>query len=136
MQPKGVLETVLYADDLEVAQAFYSKVLGLEIIRSDARQVFFRCGDGVLLIFNPDETQKPVSATARFPVPPHGTRGSGHACFRASAAEINRWKSRLEENRVVIEADFIWPSGGRSIYFRDPAGNSLEFAEPSIWGLK
>ncbi|MGN6582964.1 MAG: glyoxalase/bleomycin resistance/extradiol dioxygenase family protein, partial [Rhizobiaceae bacterium] len=26
-------------------------------------------------------------------------------------------------------------SGGRSIYFRDPAGNSIEFAEPRIWGL-
>jgi len=31
--------------------------------------------------------------------------------------------------------DFEWPQGGRSIYFRDPAGNSLEFAEPRIWRL-
>jgi hypothetical protein len=36
---------------------------------------------------------------------------------------------------VAIEADFEWPKGGRSIYFRDPAGNSVEFAEPRIWGL-
>ena len=36
---------------------------------------------------------------------------------------------------VTIEADFDWPDGGRSIYFRDPAGNCLEFAEPRIWGL-
>ena len=36
---------------------------------------------------------------------------------------------------VEIEVDYLWPGGGRSIYFRDPAGNSLEFAEPSIWGL-
>jgi hypothetical protein len=36
---------------------------------------------------------------------------------------------------VAIEADFEWPKGGRSIYFRDPAGNCLEFAEPKIWGL-
>jgi len=35
----------------------------------------------------------------------------------------------------VIEADFTWPGGGRSIYFRDPAGNAIEFAEPRIWGL-
>jgi catechol 2,3-dioxygenase-like lactoylglutathione lyase family enzyme len=26
-------------------------------------------------------------------------------------------------------------TGGRSIYFRDPSGNSLEFAEPRIWGI-
>jgi hypothetical protein len=37
---------------------------------------------------------------------------------------------------VEIESDFLWPSGGRSIYFRDPAGNCLEFADPRIWGLK
>ena len=35
----------------------------------------------------------------------------------------------------AIEADFEWPGGGRSIYFRDPAGNCLEFAEPRIWKL-
>jgi catechol 2,3-dioxygenase-like lactoylglutathione lyase family enzyme len=27
------------------------------------------------------------------------------------------------------------PRGGRSFYFRDPAGNSLELATPRIWGL-
>ncbi|HUH50108.1 MAG TPA: glyoxalase/bleomycin resistance/extradiol dioxygenase family protein, partial [Mycoplana sp.] len=26
-------------------------------------------------------------------------------------------------------------TGARSIYFRDPAGNSLECAEPGLWGL-
>ena len=26
-----------------------------------------------------------------------------------------------------------WPNGARSIYVRDPAGNSLEFAEPALW---
>jgi hypothetical protein len=36
---------------------------------------------------------------------------------------------------VAIESDFAWPGGGRSLYFRDPAGNSLEFAEPAIWHL-
>ncbi len=136
MNPDGVLESVLYADDLDAAQAFYSGTLGLEIIRpADGRQVFFRCGDGVLLIFNAAETEKPVAAGSPFPVPPHGTRGAGHLCFRASAGQIALWKARLEKAGVEIEADFNWPSGGRSIYFRDPAGNSLEFAEPNIWGL-
>lgn len=137
MQPAGILESAIYVDDLEAAQAFYSGILGLEIIKpADGRQVFFRCGQGVLLVFNAAETSKPVSADARFPVPPHGTKGAGHVCFRASAQEIEDWKSVLEANGVEIEADFVWPSGGRSIYFRDPAGNSIEFAEPNIWGLE
>ena len=135
MTPAGILETILYADDLAAIESFYTQILGFEIVRSDDRQVFFRCGDGMLLIFNPAETREPVGDGARFPVPPHGASGPGHVCFRADSEEIGKWKSHLEANGVTIESDFVWPSGGRSIYFRDPAGNSLEFAEPNIWGL-
>ena len=34
---------------------------------------------------------------------------------------------------VAIESEVSWPNGGHSIYIRDPAGNSLEFATPDIW---
>jgi hypothetical protein len=34
----------------------------------------------------------------------------------------------------VIEKEFGWPRGGRSIYFRDPAGNSVELVTPGLWG--
>ena len=61
--------------------------------------------------------------------------GPGHLCFSATGEEIARWKADLLAKGVAIEADFEWPNGGRSIYFRDPSGNSLEFAEPRIWGL-
>lgn len=136
MTPSVVLESALYADDLDAAEAFYGGVLGLErIARVGSRHVFFRCGPGVVLIFNPAETAVPPAPDAKLPVPPHGARGDGHLCFAASAAEIDAWRERLTAEGVAIEADFEWPQGGRSIYFRDPAGNSLEFAEPRIWGL-
>lgn len=135
MTPAGILETTLYAGDLDAAETFWRDVIGLEpIVRAGNRHVFFRCGDGVLLIFNPQETSKP-SANPALPVPPHGATGPGHMCMRASGQEIDRWRAHLELNGVEIEADFRWPSGGRSIYFRDPAGNSIEFAEPIIWGI-
>ncbi len=88
----------------------------------------------MLLVFNPEATRIPASAGA-LPVPPHGADGPGHICFRASAADIERWRARLEAQNIEIEADFEWPGGGRSIYFRDPAGNCLEFAESRIWKL-
>lgn len=135
MRVSAILETVLYADQLDAAEAFYADLLGLErIARAGNRHVFFRCGGQVLLIFNPAETIVPASAGA-LPVPPHGAVGPGHVCFKASAQEIDAWRARLEAAGVAIEADFEWPQGGRSIYFRDPAGNCLEFAEPKIWGL-
>ena len=89
----------------------------------------------MLLLFNAEATGMPPAPDARLPVPPHGARGQGHLCFAATADEIERWKAALEAKGVAIEADFEWPNGGRSIYFRDPSGNSLEFAEPRIWGL-
>jgi catechol 2,3-dioxygenase-like lactoylglutathione lyase family enzyme len=136
LRPEGVLETVLYARDLEATEQFWRDVLGLEpFSRMDGRQLFYRCGNQVLLIFNPDATIVPPKEGA-LPVPPHGATGEGHVCFRASAEDIADWRAHLVAKGIAIESDFVWPaSGGRSIYFRDPAGNCLEFAEPKIWGL-
>jgi catechol 2,3-dioxygenase-like lactoylglutathione lyase family enzyme len=89
----------------------------------------------MLLIFNPSETERPPG-DAGLPVPPHGARGAGHLAFAASGAEMERWCRRLAEAGVEIEADFRWPNGARSIYVRDPAGNSVEFAEPGLWGIE
>src|SRR5262245_39077155 len=127
MTPAGILETVLYAEDLGAAEAFYLEVLGLTpFARVAGRHLFYRCGSQVLLIFNPQATCVP---------PAPGAPGPALICFRASASEIEGWAGRLAAKGIAIEADFEWPGGGRSIYFRDPAGNCLEFAEPRIWGL-
>lgn len=137
MQPAAILEAALYVSDLDKAEQFYGGVLGLErIVRVEGRHVFFRCGKGVVLLFNADATEIPPAPDARLPVPPHGARGPGHLCFSASAQEIEIWKDRLQKESIEIEADFEWPSGGRSIYFRDPFNNSLEFAEPRIWNIE
>jgi catechol 2,3-dioxygenase-like lactoylglutathione lyase family enzyme len=137
MTPRGILETVLYARDLGAIEDFYRRALGLEpFAKAEGRHVFYCVGEQMLLIFNPVATTKPPADDAELPVPPHGADGEGHVCFRASAAEITAMRTYLEKQGVYIEADFEWPGGGRSIYFRDPAGNCLEFAEPRIWNLQ
>ena len=65
----------------------------------------------------------------------HGTHGPGHACFAVAEDDLDGWKARLRAADVAIEQEMVWPRGGRSFYFRDPAGNSLELATPRIWGL-
>lgn len=128
-----ILEAALYATDLVAAERFYADVIGLTpIVRVPGRHVFFRLGAGVVLIFNPEATAQPGGNPA-LPVPPHGADGPGHLCIAAPGAELDRWRAHLEAHGVEIEADFRWPSGARSIYFRDPAGNSLELAEPRLW---
>lgn len=136
MTPAGILETVLYAADLDAAEAFYGGLLGLpRHAREGNRHVFFRCGNQMLLVFNPAGTRQPGRVPGRLPVPPHGADGPGHVCFRASRAEIEAWRAELARHGIAPEAEFDWPQGGRSLYLRDPAGNSVEFAEPRIWGL-
>lgn len=131
----AVLETVLYASDLDAIEAFYRNTLQLvPRAKVEGRHIFYRIGNQMLLFFDPEATGV-ASRDPKLPVPPHGARGPGHVCFAASAAEIEAWRAQLTKSGVAIEADFEWPGGGRSIYFRDPAGNCIEFAEPRIWGL-
>ncbi len=131
--PQAILEASLYVDDLAAAAEFYGEILGLEEIqRVEERHIFYRCGGSVLLLFRAEETRKPPS-NPRLPVPPHGAHGPGHVCFAQPRNEMNLMKQRLLDAGVAIEAEFDWPGGARSLYFRDPAGNSLEIAEPHLW---
>lgn len=131
--PSLILETAIYVDDLRAAEGFYGGLLGLERIgRVEGRHVFYRVGPGVLLVFDPAATEV-VDPKSPLPVPPHGARGPGHLCFAAEPLGLGPWRERLEAAGIGIEAEVAWPGGGRSLYFRDPAGNSLEVAESRIW---
>lgn len=137
MRIAGVLETCLYVDDLEGAERFYGRILGLQLFAKDPeRHLFFRCGDGMLLLFDPAQTRSTVTRVGGEIVPLHGAEGAGHVAFRVPADEISAWRARLEEAGVAIESEVPWPRGGSSIYFRDPAGNSLELAPAGIWGIR
>ena len=132
-KPQGILEAALYVDDLDVAEAFYGGVLGLKrISRHGNRHVFYRVGGTILLLFNATETRLPTD-NPRLPVPPHGTTGDGHVCFAMAGDDLDRLTDALAQAGVPVEADFRWPNGARSVYFRDPAGNSIEYAEPHLW---
>lgn len=127
----SVLETCLYASDLHESLRFYGEVLGLELIQFEPdRHLFFRLSSQVLLVFNPTVTSQPGQ-----PLPPHGSFGVGHVCFRVSQSEQSAWEEHLEKHSVSIEKIINWPQGGRSIYFNDPAGNLLEFASRELWGF-
>jgi len=131
MHPSRVLETCLYVDDIDAAQAFYGRMLGLDLDSRDGeRHVFFRCGDGMFLLFNPEQTRQLGGI-----IPPHGAKGAGHVAFAVTAGELPAWRERLREHSVDIEAEVTWPAGGQSLYVRDPAGNSVELTMPAIWKL-
>ena len=125
-----IVETSIYATDLNAMEAFYSRVLSFEIIDKEAgRHVFFRVGlSSVLLIFNADSTSHGHH------LPPHGATGPSHVAFGIKESLLTSWRARLVHHGIAIEKEQSWPRGGRSIYFRDPAGNSIELITPHVWG--
>jgi len=130
MKILSIVETAIYVDDLDAAEDFYQRVLGLSVIAiKQDRHVFFQVGDSdVLLAFNPKTTGAEEDT-------PHGATGPGHFALGIEMQSLDDWRNHLVAHDVVIEAEVEWPPGGKSIYFRDPAGNSVELVTPGVWRL-
>lgn len=127
----GIHESSLYVADLERVAAFYRDVFGFqEITRDLSRHVFLRAGADVLLLFDASATLRPTSG-----VPTHGGDGELHVAFDVPRDAIDAWRGVLEEAGVPIEAEITWPSGGRSLYVRDPENNSVELVSRGTWGF-
>jgi catechol 2,3-dioxygenase-like lactoylglutathione lyase family enzyme len=128
---KAVVEIAVYVDDLRAAETFYGTVLGLRVVgKEPGRHVFFQAGEAsVLLAFLADATLKGDQ------LPPHGATGPGHFALGIEAESFDAWRKLLHSHGVTVENEVEWPRGGRSLYFRDPAGNSVELVTPGVWGL-
>jgi len=128
-----VLETSLYADDLERAARFYEDVLELKVLTADSRfRAYDVGGQSVLLIFRRGATLE----TVRMPggtIPPHDGHGPLHIAFTIAADALTDWEARLGRHGVAIEGRTQWSRGGTSVYFRDPDGHLLELATPGLW---
>jgi catechol 2,3-dioxygenase-like lactoylglutathione lyase family enzyme len=126
----GLLETAVYGKDLAAMERFYVEVMGLEpVARTPGRNVVLRCGHAAVILFDPSAS---IRAGGTFP--PHGAPGFGHIAFVAQEDELPAWRARFAAAGVKVETEVVWPSGGHSLYVRDPAGNSVELAPPTLWG--
>ena len=93
----AVLETALYFDDLDRAQAFYEGVLGLSQTYADDRLIGYAIGKSVLLLFKRGAS----SETMHLPggtIPPHDGSGPLHMAFAISADELPRWEEHLRNS--------------------------------------
>lgn len=134
MKITGIVETCLYTNDLDNAEQFYSKLPGLHLTsKEEGRHLFYRCGNQMLLIFNPEHTSTEQTNVDGNLIPLHGASGAGHIAFSIPHQDIEKWKSFLKEINVEIESEVTWPKGFISLYFRDPAGNSLEVVSSNLW---
>ncbi|MFW6096792.1 MAG: VOC family protein [Chloroflexota bacterium] len=126
-----IAEAVLYVDDLPEATRFYQDILQLPLTASFGDASFLQTGrDSTLILFDRQKLRQRESV-----IPSHGADGQGHVAFAVEAEEMATWRARLRELGVDIEHEQNWPQGTHSIYFRDPAGNSVELIEASHYRL-
>jgi len=132
MKPNSILETILYANSLEESAWFYHEVLGFEMARemSELGIVLRVDPHHVLLIFDPKKSDLPDRA-----VPSHGARGPGHIAFRIPPNSYDAWIKQFSKHGIAIEQEIEWDrvDPGKSIYVRDPSGNSVELITADIW---
>src|SRR5882724_12979567 len=112
MQPSKIFETVLYAEDLAAAERFYHEALGLEVLERSNLTVVFRCGGGVLLIFDPRRVPHRIETFL-----PTGLQRSG------TLLSLQSWRTSMRggSNCVRLESPsnvrLIWMKAGiRSIF--------------------
>ena len=129
----GVVETCIYSGDLARSIRFYRDRLGLRLLESLDRLCAFAAGDHqVLLIFLVGGSVEPVQMPGGL-IPPHDGSGQSHFAFATPKEDLPAWKNHLTVQGIAIESEVDWPSGGKSLYFRDPDQNLVELATPGIW---
>lgn len=128
-----ILETALYCDRVDATAAFYGRLLDRAPMLDSNRLVAFDAGQGtVLLLFQRGESDSSLE-TPGGRVPGHAGAGPTHLAFAIGAGDVEAWKARLGELDIDIESEVTWERGGRSLYFRDPDGRSVELATPGLW---
>lgn len=140
----GLHEAALYVGDLRTAERFWRR-LGLQLVgKQEGRHVFFRAGRDMLLLFNAAATRGDSGLDGAGAsgsddsdsVPAHGADGPGHVALDVPDTDaLDAWREHLGVAGVEIEHEATWPSGGRSLYFRDPSGNSIELITRGSWGF-
>ncbi len=130
---EGLLETSLYARDLERTAAFYRDLFGFKPLVDTPRLVAFEiAARSVLLVFQAGATEDDV-VDARGTIPGHEGHGSPHLALAIAAEDLDAWRKRLFERGIEIVGEYRWPRGGVSLYIRDPDGALLELATPGLW---
>ena len=131
----GQLESSLYVEDLGKSKAFYQRVFGFEVLLEEERMVGMAVPGGtVLLLFKRGGSARPSQVPGGV-IPEHDGRGTLHLCFAIPLSALDDWERHLATLGIPVESRVAQSFGGRSLYFRDPDGHSLEVAVPGLWAI-
>jgi catechol-2,3-dioxygenase len=121
-----IIETALYVADLHRAANFYRQLFQFEtLLESDRLVALDVAGQSVLLLFPAGRTTNSITI--------EGGTIPGHLAFAIDTKEVDAWKSRLAAHSIALESEVTWPTGAKSLYFRDPDQNLVELLTPGFW---
>ena len=122
--PTKLGHCVIHVSDWERSNAFYERVVGVELVPHPDGRWAYRLGEQQLNVHGPGVDAGTLVASR--PVEP----GNSDLCFLWDGP-IESAVQHLASCAVPIEAGPVprWGAGGRglSVYFRDPDGSLLEF---------
>jgi catechol 2,3-dioxygenase-like lactoylglutathione lyase family enzyme len=120
-QAPALIYTCLITNDVKQLTEFYEGVLQIKPRASGDRYVEFPTQTGTLAIFGADAQEKYIPGSAQA-----GQNRS--AILEFKVANVDAEYSRLQGVvKVWVKPPTTQPWGSRSIYFRDPDGNLVDF---------
>ena len=114
----------LRVSDLDVAEKFYTEVLGMRPVwRSEGEIAFLECGNDDLALI-----QIPKEEMHAFRHRPQTLQSLHHFGFRVHAKEeVDRLAQEVRNRGIAIDdGPRDHRDGSRSFYFKDPDGNYIQ----------
>jgi catechol 2,3-dioxygenase-like lactoylglutathione lyase family enzyme len=121
----ALINTCLITNDVNQLAAFYAQALQIEPHKVSDDYVEFRTSAGVLALFSDAAQEKYIAGSAT-----PGQNRSVILEFRV--ADVDAEYARLHDLvKIWVKGPTTQPWGTRSIYFRDPDGNLVDYFVPS-----
>lgn len=113
---------VLITNDIERSLSFYIDVLGCELVRTVEEIPLYQLNAGEALIdLVPRNEDQPVG------------KNMEHFCLQVTPFNPHQIIEKMREEGIecgIVEKRFGATGYGRSIYIKDPDGNTVELKEP------
>ncbi|MGA8493077.1 MAG: VOC family protein [Terriglobales bacterium] len=119
-----LVNACVITDDVKRLVEFYEPVLALKAKRSGEDYAEFPTGGGVLAIFSAKAQEEYIPGSA-------GARENKSVILEFRVADVDEEYRRLQGMvKTWVKPPSTQPWGTRSVYFRDPDGNLVDFYAP------